>query len=98
MDKKTLNHIAELSRIRLTDEELEKYTPQMETILDTAKELQKIDTNSVQPMKAHTSFNNLRKDVPGDTLTQEEVLKNAKYSEKGCVKVYGKIFGAIEES
>ncbi len=98
MDKKTLKHIAELSRIRLTDEELEKYTPQMETILNTAKELQEIDTKGVQPMKAHVSFESLRDDIPGDSLTQEEVLRNANYTENGYVKVYGKIFGAIEES
>lgn len=98
MDKNLLKHIAELSRIRLTDEELEKYTPQMETILESAKELQDIDTASKQPMKKHVPFTDLREDIAGETLSQEEVLKNAKHSEIGHVKVYGKIFGGIEES
>ena len=98
MDKKTLKHIAELSRINLTDKELEQFTPQMETILNSAKELQKIDTKGIQPMKRHVSFSELRKDIPHTSLTQEEVLRNAKHKENGCVKVYGKIFGSIEES
>lgn len=98
MDKQTLKHIAELSRIELTDAELEKFTPQMETILDSAKELQKIDTTDVQPMKRHIPFSDLRDDYPTTSLPQEDVLKNAKYKENGCVKVYGKIFGSIEES
>lgn len=98
MDKKTLKHIAELSRINLTEEELEKFTPQMQTILDSAKLLQEVDTTGVQPMKRHIPFNQLREDKPTTTLSQEEVLANAKYKEKGYVKVYGKIFGAIEES
>mgnify|MGYP000865832676 CR=1 FL=1 len=98
MDKQTLKHIAELSRINLTDAELEKFTPQMETILDSAKELQKIDTKDVQPMKRHVPFSSLREDIPQDSLTQEDVLKNAKYKENGHIKVNGKIFGSIEES
>ncbi len=98
MDKQTLLHIAQLSRISLTDEELEKFTPQMQTILDSAKELQKIDTKGVNPMKRHVPFSALRDDIPSNSLTQEEVLRNAKYKENGYVKIYGKIFGAIEES
>lgn len=98
MDRKTLEHIAELSRINLSEEELDKFTPQMETILESAKFLQEVDTTTVQPMKRHVSFNDLREDVPEITFTQEDVLANAKFSENGNVKVYGKIFGAIEES
>ncbi|OGC36134.1 hypothetical protein A2436_01665 [candidate division WS6 bacterium RIFOXYC1_FULL_33_9] len=98
MDKNTLKHIAELSRINLTDEELEKFTPQMQTILDSAKELQKIDTKGINPMKKHIPFTALREDVIENSLSQEEVFRNAKHKENGYVKVYGKIFGAIEES
>ncbi len=98
MDKKTLEHIAKLSRISLTHQELEKFTPQMETILDSAKLLQTVNTDSVNPMKRHIPFSELREDTPNTSLTQEDVLKNAKYKEKGFVKVYGKIYGSIEES
>ncbi len=98
MDKKTLKHIAELSRITLSDEELEKFTPQMQTILESAKQLQEVDTSNVQPMKKHLPFDDLRDDIVEESLTQKDVLSNAKYTEKGCVKVYGKIFGALEES
>jgi aspartyl-tRNA(Asn)/glutamyl-tRNA(Gln) amidotransferase subunit C len=98
MDKKTLRHIAELSRISLTDKELEEFTPQMETILDSAKKLQEVDTTNISPMKRHTPFNSLREDTPKDSLSQEQVLSNANHKENGYVKVYGKIFGSIEES
>lgn len=98
MDRETLKHIAQLSRITLTDKELDQFTPQIKTILDSAKKLQKIDTKGIQPMKRHLPFSELRDDIPHISLTQEEVLRNAKYKENGCVKVYGKIFGSIEES
>ena len=98
MDKKTLRHIARLSRISLTDEELEKFTLQMQTILDSAKVLQEINTNNVKPMKRHISFSQLREDVAEISLTQEEVLKNAKYTENGYIKVFGKIFDSDQDS
>lgn len=93
-----VKHTAELSRISLTAEELEKFTPQMETILESVSVLKDVDTNNVQPMKAHVKLEDLRDDIPQESLTQEEVLKNAKYKEGGFVKIYGKVFGAIEES
>ncbi len=98
MDKNTLNHIAELSRINLSDQELEKFTPQMQTILESAKQLQDIDTSGVQAMKKHVPFTELRSDNIQNGLSQEEVLLNSPHKESGCVKVYGKIFGGIEES
>lgn len=96
--KKFIKHIAELSRIKLTEKEAEKFTPQMKTILESVDVLQEVNTDGVEPMKAHIAFEDVRKDIPGTSFTQEDVLKNAKYSELGQVKVYGKVFGSIEES
>ena len=93
-----VKHIADLSRITLSEEELKQFTPQMETILESVEILTTVNTDSVQPMKKHITLEKLRDDVSREGLTQEEVLKNAKYTEKGYVKIYGKIFGDIEES
>jgi aspartyl-tRNA(Asn)/glutamyl-tRNA(Gln) amidotransferase subunit C len=93
-----VKHTAELSRISLTQEELDKFTPQMETILESVTVLKDVNTDGVQPMKAHVKFEELREDTPDKSLTQEDVLKNAKHKESGFVKVYGKVFGDIEES
>ncbi len=93
-----VKHIAQLSRISLTEEELKKFTPQMKTILESVDVLKEVDTTNVEPMKSHVSLKDLREDLPQKSLSQEEVLKNAKYKENGCVKVYGKIFGENQES
>jgi aspartyl-tRNA(Asn)/glutamyl-tRNA(Gln) amidotransferase subunit C len=93
-----IKHIAELSRIRLNEKELKKFPPQMKTILDAAKEVQGVNTEGKQPMKKHVPFSTLRDDKVGETLTQDEVLKNANHKELGFVKVYGKVFGDMEES
>lgn len=93
-----VKHIAQLSRISLSDEELKKFTPQMETILDSVGVLKEVNTKDIEPMKGHVKLENLREDVPDQSLSQENVLRNATYKENGCVKVYGKIFGENQES
>ncbi len=96
--KDFVKHIGELSRIKLKDSELDKFTPQMKTILGSVGVLKEANTNGVQPMKKHIPFSDLREDVAGTSLPQEDVLKNAKHTELGMIKVYGKVFGSIEES
>jgi aspartyl-tRNA(Asn)/glutamyl-tRNA(Gln) amidotransferase subunit C len=93
-----VKHIAKLSKLSLTKEEERKFEPQMETILESASVLQEVDTSSVQPMKGRIKFDELREDIPQKSLSQDEVIKNAPHSENGYVKVYGEIFGGIEES
>lgn len=93
-----IKHTAELSKITLKQEELDTFTPQIEMILDSVTILKDINTDNVQPAKRHIPFSELRDDNPKDSLSQEDVLKNAKHKENGYVKVYGKIFGDIEES
>jgi aspartyl-tRNA(Asn)/glutamyl-tRNA(Gln) amidotransferase subunit C len=93
-----IKHIAELSRIRLNEKELKKFPPQMKTILNAANDVQEINTDGKQPMKKHVPFSTLREDEVGETLTQEEVLENANHKELGFIKVYGKVFGDMEES
>lgn len=93
-----IKHTAELSKIKLTNEELEKFTPQMEQILDSVKVLTEVDTKGVQAMKRHIPFSELREDIVEESMTKEDVLSNVKHIENGMVKVYGKVFGGIEES
>ena len=93
-----VKHIAKLSKLSLTKEEERKFEPQMETILESADVLQEVDTSNVQPMKGRIKFDELREDIPKKSLNQEDVIKNAPHSENGYVKVYGELFGGIEES
>lgn len=93
-----VKHIAKLSKLSLTKEEEKKFEPQMETILESAGVLQEVDTSNVQPMKGRIKFDELREDVPKKSLSQEEVIKNAPHTENGYIKVYGELFGGVEES
>ena len=50
IDKKTIEHLAELSRIKLKPKEEEKLIKDLQKILDHFDELKSLDTSGVEPM------------------------------------------------
>ena len=61
--KKELEHLAKLARIELDPKEEEKLLKDLGNILDYFKELQELDTSSVEPMTGGTDLkNNFRED------------------------------------
>lgn len=88
--KDLLRKVAKNARLNLTEEELEKFVPQIkEIVLDSFNKLDEIDASDVkasfQPIEMSNKF---RKDVVGKCLTQEEVLKNVsiKLKQEGYIK------------
>jgi aspartyl-tRNA(Asn)/glutamyl-tRNA(Gln) amidotransferase subunit C len=86
-----VEHIAELARLKLTDEEKERFRQQLSDILEYAARLQAVDTShamastaAAQPAPASS---HLRPDVPGPSLELKEVLANAPQSEAGQFRV-----------
>ena len=49
IDLNTAKHVADLARLELSTDELTTYTGQLNKILDYAKELEKINTDKVEP-------------------------------------------------
>jgi len=83
-----VEHIAELARLRLSEDEKARYREQLSEILDYAARLQAVDTSGI----SHTSSvlparSVLRKDEPRPGLSLEEVLRNAPETEKGQFRV-----------
>ena len=77
-----VKHIAELARLRLTDEELEHYREQLSSILDHVARLQTLDTTGIPPTASvlpSRSVLRLDQVLPG--LTTEELLRNAPKTE-----------------
>ncbi len=84
--KEVVRHIAFLSRLKLTQEEVETYSKQLEEILEYMDKLNKLDTEVVPKNVTHifqminTKINfqqNLRDDVPVDNEVQNDILSNA---------------------
>ena len=83
-----VEHIANLARLTLTDEEKAKYRQQLSSILDYATMLQELDTSSIPPTSGVLpSQCPLRIDDPKEPLSTSELLKNAPESKQNQFKV-----------
>jgi aspartyl-tRNA(Asn)/glutamyl-tRNA(Gln) amidotransferase subunit C len=80
--------VAKLARLRLTDEELTRFTGQLADVLEHAADLDLLDLEGVEPMAQPIPLTNVfRKDVPGPTLDRDEVLAVAPAAEDGLFRV-----------
>jgi len=78
IDKKTVEHMAHLSRIELNSQELDKLSIQLEHILGFIDKLKQADIKDVIPTSHVLSISNvLREDTPRQSLSISKVLKNA---------------------
>lgn len=83
-----IDHVAKLANLSLTDEEKKKFEKQLSQILDYIDKLNEVDTKNVEPTSQVTKLENVtRKDETYPSLPQEEVLKNAKSTHNGFLKV-----------
>jgi len=83
-----VEHIAELARLNLTDEEKERFREQLSDILDYADKLQAVDTGEIPPtFSVLPTRSVLRPDRPHPGLTLEELLRNAPQSEQDQFRV-----------
>lgn len=80
--------VAKLARLRLSDEELTRFTDQLADVLEHAADLQSLDLDGVEPMARPVPLSNvLRPDVPGPSLARDEVLASAPLTENGMFRV-----------
>ena len=83
-----VRHIAALTRLGLTDDEVEMMRGQLSSILKVFESLQQIDTDGVEPTGHTTEVRTvLRDDTARESLDRAEVLDNAPDSEAGFVRV-----------
>lgn len=83
-----VSHVAKLANLKLTPEEIKKFETQLSSILDYISQLNKVDTSNVEPTAQTTGLENVFKgDDPQPSLSQEEVLQNAKSKHNGLFKV-----------
>jgi len=86
--KKEVESVARLARLRLTEEEKEKYTKQLADILKYINKLNELNTEKVEPTSHVLPLSNVfREDRVRPSLEQEEILANAPEAEAGHFKV-----------
>jgi aspartyl-tRNA(Asn)/glutamyl-tRNA(Gln) amidotransferase subunit C len=83
-----VEHVATLSRLALTEDEIEQLTGELGAILDYAAEVSALDTADVPPT-AHPLplVNVFRPDDPRPGLDRDEVLAEAPAAEDGQFRV-----------
>jgi aspartyl-tRNA(Asn)/glutamyl-tRNA(Gln) amidotransferase subunit C len=70
--------VAVLARLRVSPDELQMFTGQLNSIMDYVAELQELDTESVLPLAHGIEVRNVfRDDVRGPALSREAALANA---------------------
>jgi aspartyl-tRNA(Asn)/glutamyl-tRNA(Gln) amidotransferase subunit C len=88
LDLKTVEHVALLARLGLTDEEKATLQDQLSSVLDHISVLEEVDTDAIPPTAQVIELQNiLREDVAGAALSLEDVLKNAPRTENDFIKV-----------
>jgi aspartyl-tRNA(Asn)/glutamyl-tRNA(Gln) amidotransferase subunit C len=83
-----VEHVAQLARLALTEEEIEGFTEQLGVILDHSAQVAALDTHDVPPT-AHPLplVNVLRADEVRPCLPRDEVLAMAPATEDGRFRV-----------
>ena len=92
-----VRHVAKLSRLALDPQQLARFTPQLESILEYVAKIAEVDVSGVEPLAHATPLHNvLRGDSPADPLPLDKVLQNAPETDGPFFKV-PKIIGGDEE-
>ena len=73
----TVEQVARLARLSLTEEERETFAKQLDQILAYAESIQTLDTAAVEPMSHAVTSEMVREDVPAPSLERQRVLEAA---------------------
>jgi aspartyl-tRNA(Asn)/glutamyl-tRNA(Gln) amidotransferase subunit C len=86
--REKLDHLSKLSLINLDEEEKEKLAKELADILKYFNKLNQLETKNVVPLTHPVEGlkNIFREDIPTESLTNEETLKNAMYTKDGFFK------------
>ncbi len=86
--KETIEHVASLARLNLSEKETEKLASEMENIIGYVDKLNELDTSNVKAMEHVIPMKNvLREDVSKPSYDRDKILGNAPTQEEGCFKV-----------
>jgi aspartyl-tRNA(Asn)/glutamyl-tRNA(Gln) amidotransferase subunit C len=83
-----VEHVALLARLKLSGQERERFTTQLNSILEHFEQLRQLATTGVPPMSHAVPMSNvLREDRPAPSLSPEEALRNAPDQARDCFRV-----------
>jgi aspartyl-tRNA(Asn)/glutamyl-tRNA(Gln) amidotransferase subunit C len=91
LEEKDVRYVAALAHLELGEDEVKKFLPQLDSILEYIQKLNQLDTSKVEPMAQVTYPGSenaaLREDQSRRTFGQQESLANAPEGDGACFKV-----------
>ena len=88
IDRKEVEHVAQLARLQFDEAQLDMFMHQMNNILEYFDKLQDLDTSDIEPTSHAVVMNNIfRADEEEKLFNRNLMLENAPEKEKGCFKV-----------
>jgi aspartyl-tRNA(Asn)/glutamyl-tRNA(Gln) amidotransferase subunit C len=88
LTREEVQHVAELAKLGLTEEETETYREQLSAILEYAAILERLDTDAIPPTASVLPLTNvMRADEPAPSLPQADALANAPSATEGYFQV-----------
>ncbi len=83
-----VQHIAKLAKLTFTEQELQRFTKELNKILEYVEKLNELDTSDVEPLSHTTDIHNvMRSDEVQSSLPVEKALANAPSREGNFFKV-----------
>jgi aspartyl-tRNA(Asn)/glutamyl-tRNA(Gln) amidotransferase subunit C len=83
----TVDHVARLARLSLSDSERETFARQLDEILSYAGTLQALDTDGVPPMSHAAATESFRSDEPRPGLSRDTAVLGAPDPADGLFRV-----------
>jgi aspartyl-tRNA(Asn)/glutamyl-tRNA(Gln) amidotransferase subunit C len=78
LTREEVGWVAHLARLDLTEEELDRLTPQLAAIVEYVDQLRQVNTEGVEPLAHALAVENVfRDDEPAPSLSVEDALSNA---------------------
>jgi len=91
ISKEEIIHIAKLASLNLSDEEINRYTNDMQDILEFANTINNVNTDSIsetiEELVGYIFVNVFRKDEIKKNISKEELLKNAPSQDEGMFRI-----------
>ena len=86
VDRHLIENVAKASRLKLSEEEIEEFLPQLKEILKAFSDIQEADTEDVLPSYHCVSIRpHMREDVPKKGMTQKQALSSG-FHKDGYIK------------
>ena len=87
VDRKLLEHVADVARLKLSEQEIKKFLPELREALEFFSKLKEINTDNVKPSFQPVELRNaMREDEEGKCLSQDDALSLTEHKKDGYFK------------